>query len=175
MKINYGLSSEFECVYLVNGAFREQADSIVYPADSALYITLLPLKATLLPYTVKIVGAEIINNIELAEVFEFSPDHLLIKFKQRHNYVYTASMSQTLAQEKGTAVQLFNFVKRGEIQNARRLMTRELSDSIDDEALSTFFEPYSTILENKFTDLEGSYYLIEEQSKKGEEIGRAHV
>lgn len=168
MKITYALLSDADCVYLINGAFNDSPKEINYPSDSPLYVTLLPLKANLLPYTVKIVGGKVTTNTELCESCELSPVHFVLRFKERHNYVYTAGTAGDFLPGKSLPAKLFAKIKDGDIENARSLMTKELSSSIDDESLLGFFEPYNAVIENKFKDLNGSYYLINSQTKKGE-------
>lgn len=168
MKIFYSLRAEFECVYLINGAFNECPKAVQYPAMSPLYVTLLPLKAMLLPYTVKLLAGKAVSNGELAECYEVAADHYAAVFKERHNYVYSPAHITSAVSEKGLAPAFYRAVKSGDLDSARRIMTKELSESIDDESLSAFFAPYCNIVENRFADLSGGFFLINKSTMKGE-------
>ena len=52
------IQSDFDCVYSINGEFYERADSITMSEYDVAYITVMPLKFSLLPYTVKLIVAE---------------------------------------------------------------------------------------------------------------------
>lgn len=168
MKIYYALKSEFDCVYMINGAFNEKADVINYPAMSPLYITVFPLDAVLLPYTVKLIGGRAVCNGQLAQCNEVAPDHFLVRLKERRNYVYSPAHTQSVAPETGLAPEFYRAVKSGDFAKARSLMTKDLSDSIDDESLAEFFAPYCDIVENRFADLSGGFFLINKNTLKGE-------
>ena len=89
MRIMYAFVPHFECVTLINGAFNERPAALSYPSASPLYITLLPLRAILLPYTVRLIGGKVASNAELARSFEAGADRYIITFDERHNYVYS--------------------------------------------------------------------------------------
>ena len=166
MKIQYAFAPEFECVMLINGAFNEKPAPIAYPAASPLYVTLLPLKALLLPYTVKLLGGKPASNAELARSCEIAADRFIVGFSERHNYVYSPVAAET--PPKGAAQRLFRLVKAGDTEGARKLMTRELSESVDDAALTEFFAPYSEIIENRYPDIPATHFLICKDSLKGD-------
>lgn len=168
MKIFYDFSAEFECVYLINGAFNETPSIIEYPAMSPIYVTLMPLKALLLPYTVKLVAGKVMSNSELAVSYEVATGHFAVRFKERHNYVYSPAHIQSLSPEKGLAPGFYRAVKSGDFSLARKMMTSELSGSVDDESLAGFFAPYSDIIENRFADLSGGFFLINKNTLRGE-------
>lgn len=168
MKIFYSVRAEFECVYLINGAFNENPKAVQYSAMSPLYVTLLPLKAVLLPYTVKLLAGKAASNAELCDCYEVAPDHFAAVFKQRHNYVYSPAHTTSALPESGVAPAFYRAVKSGDPDKARRMMTRELSESIDDDALTAFFAPYCNIVENRFSDLSGGFFLINKTTLKGE-------
>lgn len=168
MKIRYSVASEFDCVYLINGAFNERAENVEYPAMSPLYVTALPLKAVLLPYTVRLLAGKATGNADLAQCYEVAPDHFLVRLKERHNYVYSPAHAQAITPEKGLAPAFYRAVKSGDLESARRMMTKELSDAVDDESLAAFFAPYSDIVENRFSDLSGGFFLINKNTLKGE-------
>ena len=168
MKIFYSLRAEFECVYLINGAFNENPKAVQYPAMSPLYVTLLPLKAVLLPYTVKLLAGKAVSNGDLAECYEVAADHYAAVFRERHNYVYSPAHVTSAMPEKGLAPAFYRAVKAGDLETARHMMTKDLSESIDDDSLTAFFSPYCNIVENRFSDLSGGFFLINKSSMKGE-------
>ena len=70
---NLYVKSDFEAVFLINGAFTECAESISIDDEAVYFITALPLNAAFLPYTVKLAAAEVRSNPELAKVYSLSP------------------------------------------------------------------------------------------------------
>lgn len=168
MKVKYAVQSEFECVYLVNGSFRDTLNVVEYASDSPLYITVFPLKAMLLPYTVKLLAGRIMNNHDLADSFEVSESCFTVRLKERHNYVYSPVSPHAAQVPSGVVPAFWKAVKSGELTDARRLLTKELSDSVDDDSLTAFFAPYSDIVPNTFPDIDCSYFLINTETGKSE-------
>ena len=122
----------------------------------------------LLPYTVRLLAGKATGNADLAQCYEVAPDHFLVRLKERHNYVYSPAHAQAITPEKGLAPAFYRAVKSGDLESARRMMTKELSDAVDDESLAAFFAPYSDIVENRFSDLSGGFFLINKNTLKGE-------
>ncbi|MBQ7227816.1 MAG: hypothetical protein IJX05_05405 [Clostridia bacterium] len=170
MKIRYAVDAEFESVYLVNGAFNEKIKNIEYPAMSPLYITALPLNALLLPYTVRLIGGKAVANADLAQIYEVADSRYIVRLKERHNYVYSPARVQTIQPEKGVVPAFYRAVKSGDFPKARLMMTKDLSSSIDDESLADFFAPYIDVVENRFADLSGGFFLINKNTLKGEPL-----
>lgn len=167
MKIQYAFAPRFDCVMLINGAFNEKPTPVTYPSSSPLYVTLLPLKALLLPYTVKLLGGKPMCNTELARSCEITADRFVIGFAERHNYVYSPKATEE-PPLRGLPPRLFALVKAGEFDAARKLMTRELAESVDDAAIAEFFAPYSDIIENPYSDISATHFLIHKDSAKGD-------
>lgn len=167
MKIQYAFAPRFECVMLINGAFNEKPAPVTYPSSSPLYVTLFPLKALLLPYTVKLLGGKAMSNTELASSCEIAADRFIIGFAERHNYVYSPKAVEETP-IKGLPPRLFALVKAGDFESARKLMTRELSESVDDAAIAEFFAPYSGIIENPYPDIAATHFLTHKDSMKGD-------
>ena len=157
MKLLYAFLPRFDCVTLLNGAFNERPSPVAYPAASPLYVTLLPLDAMLLPYTVKLLGGKAASNGLLASVVEASPERYVVSFSERHNYVYSPVLSPQPA--RNAPERLLVLVKSGDVASARRLMTDELARSVTDEAITGFFAPYSHIAENPFPDMPATHFL----------------
>ena len=158
MKLTYAFVPGFECVMMLNGAFKEKPAPLSYPAASPLYVTLFPLHAIYLPYTVRLLGGKVMSNPELASVHEIGSDRYIVTFAERHNYVYSPQHTVT-PPARDMPEKLFRFVKAGDISSARTLMTAELSESVDDDAIIEFFQPFSTITLNPYTDLQATHFL----------------
>ena len=58
MNINLHIKNDFPAVYMLNGVFIESGRRIVIRRDEVTYVTVLPLSAALLPYTVKLAGGK---------------------------------------------------------------------------------------------------------------------
>ena len=155
----------FETVYLVNGTFREKSGAISYPSGSPLYITVLPLNAVYLPYTLRIIGEKLYGNENLADYWRVGEDKFLLKLKERHNYVYSPVSNIHSPGEQGTAFEFFRHIKKGDIPSARKLLTQSLNESIDDAGLAGFFAAYSDISANRFADISANYLLVGENNK----------
>ncbi|MCH5165974.1 MAG: hypothetical protein J1G01_06200 [Clostridiales bacterium] len=152
------IKSEFDCVYTVNGEFYERADSLTMSEFEVVYITVFPLKHTLLPYTIKLNGAENIRN-ELACGIRLSPEHYLLSLAPRYIIVYgTASASQPPA--KTHIARLFSFIKNGDIAAAYSMLTDELRANIDKATLSSFFSGYERLAECDW-ESGNKFYLID--------------
>lgn len=160
MDIVYYIEADFDCAFLINGAFREQAGLFKYPASSPLYVTVLPLSAVLLPYTVKVVGGRTVGNENIAGCYAAGSSRYILKLKARHNYVYSPVAPVSTTHGKGAAHDLFIAVKSGDTSAARALMTGSLSASIDNESLLAFFSAYSDIIANRFSDIGANYLLV---------------
>ena len=61
--------ASFKSVYLLNGSFVEKADSFKYGASEPLYITVFPLSAHCIPFTVKILNGAALCNGHLCSVY----------------------------------------------------------------------------------------------------------
>ena len=151
-----------DSVLLLNGSFVQSASSVRYPADEPLFVTVLPLDATYLPYTAEILGGKAVSNQNLALCCDMGNNHYYIELKPRSAYVYAQSRFRTAAPSIATVpAQLLDFVKSGNYAAARSMMTGELNESITDEALADFFEGVLAIRENVYTPARG-YLLIKD-------------
>jgi hypothetical protein len=159
METSYSIRTDFNCVFLLNGAFSENADRFTYDAQDPLYVTVLPLSAHLLPYTVKLLGARPLCNENLCSAFRVN-GQILIKLFERYNYIYTAEKIERAA--FSSAEKLFKAVKQKNFGAARAHLTDSLSRSVNDEALIAFFSDYAQILKDDFSvpKINGAYYLV---------------
>lgn len=151
------IKSEFECVYLINGVFCETADSLSMSEYDVVYVTALPLKHTLLPYTVKINGAQNIAS-ELATGIRLDPDNYLLSLAPRYIIVY--GNAKPLPPPATPITRLFSLVKNGNLPAAYAMLSDELKRAISQAALGSFFAPYERIAECTWTD-GNKFFLID--------------
>lgn len=165
MEIYFHLESEFKCVYLLNGAFSEKAESFKYSAAEPIYVTCLPLEAQYIPYTVKIFAGRALSNEQLCRVYTLKDGHFYVKLLKRYSYVYSP-LNVPAPDDGGIAKRLFTAVKKRRMDNARELMSEGLKATIDDSALSAFFSDYHDLVEDKFLGGEKNRcYLIDDDNK----------
>ncbi len=158
MDISLSINCDFESVFLINGNLIEGGE-IVYAENEVVYLTVLPLSAMLLPYTVKLVGGAIKSNEELAKCYNLGAGKFYLKLLARFNYVY--SIPSTKKTETGDLIEkFFKCVIENRIQDARSCLSQELSESIDDQSLLAFFDGYNDIIADDRT--KGLYYLIDQ-------------
>ena len=156
MEPEFTVTADFAAVYLINGAFAENP-VFRFDPDEVLYITVLPLSAHLLPYTVKIVSGTVRSNRELAVCAKLGGGYF-VRFMPRYAYMYGANRQ---AADGGGSVpaRFFALVKEGRLPEARALMTDALSSSVTDADLSAFFDGFTAVIENA-----GRTYLLDENS-----------
>lgn len=154
MDIKLILKPQFDSVFLVNGKLFEGGE-IEYGQNSVVYITVLPLDAVLLPYTLMLVGGTLKCNHSLASSYKLDENVYHLSIKPRHNYVYSVESG---GQDEPSSMpeKFFRLLKRKKTAAARELMTKELSASVDDKALVSFFDGFKDII----SDSKGLYYLI---------------
>lgn len=147
MDLTLHIRASFNAVYLINGKFFETATRLVTRADEVAYITVLPLSAALLPYTVLLSGGKVRSNPDLARAATLPTGGTLVLLSPRYGYVYSpAPFPRPEKPPEGIAATLFSLVRRGELSSARALLSRDLSAAVDDEALGAFFDEYDEIL-----------------------------
>ena len=157
MESEFTVTAGFETVYLINGAFAENP-VFRFDPDEVLYITVLPLSAHLLPYTVKIVSGTVRSNRELAVCARLGGGYF-VRFMPRYAYMYGAGRQAQADGGGSVPARFFALVKEGRLPEARALMTKELSSSVTDADLSAFFDGYTAAIENA-----GKVYLLDENS-----------
>ncbi len=162
------IKADFEAVYLFNGTFAEKADRLNVRSDEVIYITVLPLSAALLPYTVKFAGGKIRNNEELARAYEIDDRRYIIRLSPRYNYVYSPTPHESRHEfEGGIVPRFFAAAIKNETDSARKCLTAGLNASVNDAALSEFFDGYEEIIPNDgFTAAPpNSWFLIDRNGK----------
>jgi len=161
MDINLQINPSFEAVFLINGKLSESG-KVVYGSNEVVYITVLPLDAYILPYTVKMVGERIKSNGDLASCYNLGESNYYLKLLPRYNYVYNVGAIKGKA-GLGIVEKFFNYVLKRKLALARECLSEDLSNSIGDEDLSAFFDGFSDVI--KSGDKDGEYYLIGKGSK----------
>jgi len=143
------IKTDFRCVFLLNGTFSENADGFLYSKKEPLYITVFPLNAHLLPYTIKFLGAKALENELLSNSFSFE-DKTYIKLLPRYNYVYTANKVGNSTELPSTPERLFAAVKASDFDLSKKYLSQNLLSTIDDNGLEAFFEGYTAIVKDDF-------------------------
>lgn len=146
-------------VMLLNGSFVQSATSVRYNSDEPLFVTVLPLEAMYLPYTVEILNGKAVTNRSLALCCDMGDNHRYIELKPRYAYVYSPKPAETSPLAVSAPAQLLLFVREGNYSAARSLMTPELGESVSDEALADFFDGVLAVRENTFTPSRGFLLL----------------
>ena len=154
------IKREFECAYLINGVFYERADSLTMSEYDVAYITVLPLKHTLLPYTVKLSGAESVSD-ELCFGTRLDADNYLLSLSPRHITVYnSAKKGYTAPPQSSPIARLFSLVKSGDLTTAYDMLSEELKSTLDKNDLGAFFADFDRIAEC-YWENGARFYLID--------------
>ncbi|MCL2862436.1 MAG: hypothetical protein FWE22_08515 [Firmicutes bacterium] len=162
--ITFHIKSDFKCVYLLNGSFVETAEAVKYSNAEPLYVTVLPLSAHLMPYTVKILGKKVLENSELVSVLSFNneegknDERAIIYLQPRYNYLYNRKKIASFA-EHDFVEKFFYCVKKGNLAKAKESMTQSLIEKVNDENLAAFFADYHFCLKDNFTKKDDNVYV----------------
>lgn len=151
------IHSDFECVYSINGEFFERAQRVAMSEYDVAYITVFPLDHMLLPYTVKLCGAQNISDA-LACGVRLSSDHYLLSLSPRRIVMY-ASNAKPIPPKTHIA-RLVAFIKSGDIDSAYAMLSKELKDSVDKKTLAAFFENCERIAECDW-ERGNKFYIID--------------
>ena len=144
MNITINLFARYDTVYLVNGVFVENGK--VYAREGEVtYVTVLPLSAVLLPYTVRLLGDKVSCNENLCYSVKKSEREICVYFQPRYNYVYTPS--EKFCPPSSAVSDFFHAVKQRSCKKARSFLTASLSSSVTDDNLIAFFDGYDDIIE----------------------------
>ena len=144
-----------DSVLLLNGSFVQSATSVRYESLDPLFVTVLPLSAAYLPYTVQIVDGKAVSNADLAVCCDMGGGHRYIELKPRYAFVYSPSSPTAVKTSATLPSQLLDFIRHGNFSAARTLMTKRLGSAISDEALSGFFDGVLAVRENIYTPRKG--------------------
>ncbi len=151
-----------DSVLLLNGGFVQSAPVVRYDSDEPLYITVLPLSAVYIPYTVSLLGGTPRANAPLVLSASLGDGHYYAELLPRHAYVYSPVQTQQKA-PANLPERLLSFVQNQNFDAARALLTPSLSDSLSNDALADFFENVCAIRENKFTE-KGGWLLLKQNA-----------
>lgn len=144
MNMTLRLNARFDAVFLINGVFIESGVATVRDGE-VTYVTVLPLSAVLLPYTVRLYGDKVDCNENLCRTVRARRTEIAVQFQPRYNYVYTPG--EKFTPPESAIVDFFNAVKSGNYNAARTYLTAELSAEVSDEGLAAFFNGYDELAE----------------------------
>lgn len=147
-----------DSVLLLNGSFVQTAVSVRYDSREPLFVTVLPLDAANLPYTVELVDGKAVTNSSLAVCCDMGENHRYVELKPRSAYVYSPSTPLPAASTAAPA-HFLSLIREGNYSAARELMSKSLSESVTDRALADFFDGVTAVRENVYTPERG-YLLI---------------
>ena len=149
-------------VLLLNGSFVQTAGSVRYEQSEPLFVTVLPLNAQYIQYTVQLLGGKAVSNAPLTYCCNMGNGHYYVELLPRSAYVYSPE-HKSAPEPTDAPNMLLNLIKSGNIAAARSLLTPELSESISGESLADFFKGVVAVRPNTFTPEKG-YLLIKEDS-----------
>ncbi len=152
------IKSDFDCVYLINGELMERADSLAVTEYDVVYVTVLPLRLNLLPYTVKLCGAENTSS-EVYSGIRLDENNYLLSLSPRYMTVY--GMTPAAVTPSSPIARLFSLVKIGDLGSAYAMLSEELRSSIDKNDLNGFFAGYERIAECTWESDGSRFYLID--------------
>lgn len=152
MEINILLLPEIDSVYMINGNFSE-VDKFSIASDAIVYVTVLPLDAMYMPYTVKLLGAKPKSNDDLAISCKISEREYAIKLGKRFASVYNKGHSVL---PEDICKRFFYSVKGGHFGIATSMMTNELGANLNEANLTAFFLDFTELILVK-----NSYYLVD--------------
>lgn len=170
MEVFYHFECFFPAVFTVNGVFFESVTKLKAEPSDSLFITVFPLDAVYLPYTVRIGGGEVFANAALTKITRLRDNRFLVRFLPRFNYVYSPVRHETKPRNGSAVKRLFEAVKERDLAAARSLLTGELSASVDDNSLLEFFDGYEDIVDNNgYVPTDGdSFFLVPDSGKTAE-------
>ena len=152
------IKSKFDCVYLINGEFFERAHSLGISEFDIIYVTVLPIKHTLLPYTVRLEGARTVHS-ELYDGIRLSDKHYLLTLEPKYMTVYSCNRQDVLSQPSPVS-RLFTLIKNGDAFTAYAMLSESLKSTVDKNGLISFFDGFERI-EECFWEEEPLFYLID--------------
>lgn len=152
------IKSDFDCVYLINGELAERADTVCVSEFDVVYVTVLPLRLDLLPYTVRLCGADNTSG-EVYSGVRLDENHYLLSLSPRYMTVYGAT--PTPVAPASPIARLFSLVKNGDLGSAYAMLSEELRSNIDKNDLNGFFADFERIAECTWENGGSRFYLID--------------
>ena len=156
MDITITLLPETDSVYLFNGRFFE-GDVFVTTPDTVIYLTVLPLDARYMSYTVKLIGHKC--DSELALSCKLSENEYAIKLGGRYSFVYSP---QHINVPEDVCCKFFYYVKGKHFDFARDLLSNGLS-GLNEQELTAFLNDYIDLIRIK-----DKYYAVDK-------VGVGHI
>lgn len=153
MDINITLIPECDSVFLINDRLMDEV-SFYTNENTVTYVTILPLNAVFLPYTVKLVGSAIVSNQSLALSCKISENEYALRLGNRQ-HVYSP-LHVSLSDD--VCIRFFYLVKGKHLSFASELMSDSLKAGLGDSELTTFFDAFSDMINYK-----GRYYAVDKQ------------
>lgn len=153
------IKNEFDCVYLINGELYERADCLKADEYDVIYVTVLPISTSLLPYTVKLSLAENVND-ELFSGIRLDERNYLLSLSPRYMTVYAGT--RPALPTSSPISRLFSLVKSGDLTAAYAMLSEQLRSTLDKGDMGDFFLGYDRICECTWEDAEEPrFYLID--------------
>lgn len=161
MEANLFLKSVTDAWFLVNGKLVENGSGVSVERDQAVCVTVFPVNPALLPYSARIIDRSVSPDNALVSVVEVGQNCAVALFDSRYECVFSPeSYKKTPVFCDGLVCEFFWMVKSGDVDGARAMMTEELSASVDDSALSAFFDGYKSIFKADFLPGERNSYML---------------
>ena len=151
MDINITLLPQFESVFLLSGSFFE-GGTFVTSEDTVVYITVLPLDPTVLPYTVKIVGASVERGWPLAVPCKVGENEYFIKMERRMD-VYSPTHQNV---PEDMVERFFYYVKGKHLGFAMEMLSGGLRSTLGEQDLWAFFEGFTHLVRTP-----NGYYAVD--------------
>lgn len=151
-EVNVTLVPESECVYLLNGSFFE-GERIVVSQNSVLFVTVLPLNAQYLPFTVKLIGAKVVSNHALALSCKTGETEYVLKLGKRQ-YVYSATHDCLPSEAE---LRFFYLIKGKHLSLVGEMMSKSLRAGLSDAELLAFWDDYNDLIK-----VNGTCYAVDE-------------
>ncbi len=161
------IKSSFDCVYFVNGEFFEKCDTLETDEFDVIYVTVMPIKPTLLPYTVRLTGAGNIFS-DLYDGMRLDENNFLLCLKPRYMIVYGSAPKKQPVVLPSPISRLFSLVKDGDLAGAYAMLSDDLKSTVDKSGVAGFFAGFDR-LEECFWKDGTDFYLIDANG-----VARAH-
>ncbi len=153
MDINIMLLPETESVYLIGGGFFE-GDSFVCSLGEVVYLTVLPLDARYLPYTVKLIGNKVASNEGVAFMCKIGENEYALKLGLRYSFIFSAKHSNMPGD---MCCRFFYYVKGKHYASAFELLSSGLV--MGERDLEAFFNEYTEIFK-----VRDRYFLMDDRN-----------
>ncbi len=151
MDINIVLLPETESVYLLDGRFFE-GDFFVTAPDEVVYITVLPLDARFMSYTVKLIGGKVASGREVALMCKIGEGDYALKLGARYSFIFSSEHKNV---SEDMCCRFFYNVKGKHFALANEQLSPSLS-GISEKDLNAFFADFTDIIKVK-----DKYFLID--------------